>query len=233
MCAVAPQAFGHLVGRLALAVRKATVALVFPCEAVPLVVGARRDRPILVVRRVGRAALHRCVLLGSLLVGGLFLASPVLHDFLVLAHEILRWEGNGRGRNVFRKRGTGVARNHRKSMAALGVNHGEQEAINLFLKGSKGCTSAAWITSGVLEGTTANTARWGSYPNKERKNVPQDRQASDRVSPFPRKQIPTQARPCQELLRGKYGEMSTLNDYLFQSFNFRSKWCEESMGLLR
>jgi len=27
----------------------------------------------------------------------------------------------------------------------------------------------------------------------------------------------------QELLGGKYGEMSTLGNYMFQSFNFRSK----------
>lgn len=43
-------------------------------------------------------------------------------------------------------------------------------------------------------------------------------------------EIPEVARPdpnaaaaVQELLGGKYGEMSTLNNYLFQSFNFRSK----------
>ncbi|CCV05657.1 Manganese containing catalase (fragment) [Mesorhizobium metallidurans STM 2683] len=39
---------------------------------------------------------------------------------------------------------------------------------------------------------------------------------------------PTQADPnagaaLQELLGGKYGEMSTLGNYLFQSFNFRTK----------
>ena len=30
-------------------------------------------------------------------------------------------------------------------------------------------------------------------------------------------------RPFKRLLGGKYGEMSTLNNYLYQSFNFRSK----------
>lgn len=43
-------------------------------------------------------------------------------------------------------------------------------------------------------------------------------------------EIPDVEKPCpnaaaavQELLGGKFGEMSTLNNYLFQSFNFRSK----------
>lgn len=31
------------------------------------------------------------------------------------------------------------------------------------------------------------------------------------------------AAAVQELLGGKFGEMSTLNNYMFQSFNFRSK----------
>ncbi|TYP79837.1 manganese catalase family protein [Paenibacillus methanolicus] len=34
---------------------------------------------------------------------------------------------------------------------------------------------------------------------------------------------PNAAAAIQELLGGKFGEMSTLNNYLFQSFNFRSK----------
>jgi Mn-containing catalase len=34
---------------------------------------------------------------------------------------------------------------------------------------------------------------------------------------------PNAAAALQELLGGKYGEMSTLGNYLFQSFNFRSK----------
>lgn len=34
---------------------------------------------------------------------------------------------------------------------------------------------------------------------------------------------PNAAAAVQELLGGKFGEMSTLNNYLFQSFNFRSK----------
>ena len=41
--------------------------------------------------------------------------------------------------------------------------------------------------------------------------------------PAPKKADPNAAAALQELLGGKYGEMSTLNNYLFQSFNFRSK----------
>ena len=41
--------------------------------------------------------------------------------------------------------------------------------------------------------------------------------------PAPKKQNPNAAAALQELLGGKYGEMSTLGNYLFQSFNFRSK----------
>ena len=41
--------------------------------------------------------------------------------------------------------------------------------------------------------------------------------------PAPSKQDPNAAAALQELLGGKYGEMSTLGNYLFQSFNFRSK----------
>ena len=41
--------------------------------------------------------------------------------------------------------------------------------------------------------------------------------------PPPKKQDPNAAAALQELLGGKYGEMSTLGNYLFQSFNFRSK----------
>src|SRR6187401_1582069 len=41
--------------------------------------------------------------------------------------------------------------------------------------------------------------------------------------PAPTKQDPNAAAALQELLGGKYGEMSTLGNYLFQSFNFRSK----------
>ena len=41
--------------------------------------------------------------------------------------------------------------------------------------------------------------------------------------PAPSRQDPTAAAALQELLGGKYGEMSTLGNYLFQSFNFRSK----------
>ncbi len=41
--------------------------------------------------------------------------------------------------------------------------------------------------------------------------------------PAPKRQDPNAAAALQELLGGKYGEMSTLNNYLFQSFNFRSK----------
>ncbi len=41
--------------------------------------------------------------------------------------------------------------------------------------------------------------------------------------PAPTAQDPNAAAALQELLGGKYGEMSTLNNYLFQSFNFRSK----------
>ena len=41
--------------------------------------------------------------------------------------------------------------------------------------------------------------------------------------PPPLQQDPNAAAALQELLGGKYGEMSTLGNYLFQSFNFRSK----------
>src|SRR3990170_902799 len=41
--------------------------------------------------------------------------------------------------------------------------------------------------------------------------------------PAPTEQDPNAAAALQELLGGKYGEMSTLGNYLFQSFNFRSK----------
>ncbi len=41
--------------------------------------------------------------------------------------------------------------------------------------------------------------------------------------PPPKKQDPNAGAALQELLGGKYGEMSTLGNYLFQSFNFRSK----------
>ena len=41
--------------------------------------------------------------------------------------------------------------------------------------------------------------------------------------PVPKKADPNAAAALQELIGGKYGEMSTLNNYMFQSFNFRSK----------
>ena len=41
--------------------------------------------------------------------------------------------------------------------------------------------------------------------------------------PQPKKADPNAAAALQELMGGKYGEMSTLGNYLFQSFNFRSK----------
>lgn len=41
--------------------------------------------------------------------------------------------------------------------------------------------------------------------------------------PMPKRQNPNAASALQELLGGKYGEMSTLGNYMFQSFNFRSK----------
>ncbi|MBS7700429.1 MULTISPECIES: manganese catalase family protein [unclassified Chelatococcus] len=41
--------------------------------------------------------------------------------------------------------------------------------------------------------------------------------------PAPKMQDVNAAAALQELLGGKYGEMSTLGNYLFQSFNFRSK----------
>lgn len=41
--------------------------------------------------------------------------------------------------------------------------------------------------------------------------------------PIPSAANPNAAAALQELLGGKYGEMSTLGNYLFQSFNFRSK----------
>lgn len=41
--------------------------------------------------------------------------------------------------------------------------------------------------------------------------------------PAPDRANPNAAAALQELLGGKYGEMSTLGNYMFQSFNFRSK----------
>jgi Mn-containing catalase len=41
--------------------------------------------------------------------------------------------------------------------------------------------------------------------------------------PQPKKPDPNAAAALQELLGGKYGEMSTLGNYMFQSFNFRNK----------
>lgn len=41
--------------------------------------------------------------------------------------------------------------------------------------------------------------------------------------PQPSKADPNSAAALQELLGGKFGEMSTLNNYFFQSFNFRDK----------
>src|SRR6201989_2182037 len=41
--------------------------------------------------------------------------------------------------------------------------------------------------------------------------------------PVPKQPDPNEAAALQELLGGKYGEMSTLGNYMFQSFNFRSK----------
>ena len=41
--------------------------------------------------------------------------------------------------------------------------------------------------------------------------------------PAPKKADPNAAAALQELIGGKYGEMSTLGNYMFQSFNFRSK----------
>src|SRR5215207_3032888 len=41
--------------------------------------------------------------------------------------------------------------------------------------------------------------------------------------PLPAQADPNAGAALQELLGGKYGEMSTLGNYLFQSFNFRSK----------
>ncbi|MEJ1159466.1 manganese catalase family protein [Prosthecomicrobium sp. N25] len=41
--------------------------------------------------------------------------------------------------------------------------------------------------------------------------------------PAPKRPDPNAGAALQELLGGKYGEMSTLGNYMFQSFNFRSK----------
>jgi Mn-containing catalase len=41
--------------------------------------------------------------------------------------------------------------------------------------------------------------------------------------PVPKEPQPNEAAALQELLGGKYGEMSTLGNYMFQSFDFRSK----------
>lgn len=41
--------------------------------------------------------------------------------------------------------------------------------------------------------------------------------------PPPKVQDPNAGAALQELLGGKHGEMSTLGNYMFQNFNFRSK----------
>jgi Mn-containing catalase len=41
--------------------------------------------------------------------------------------------------------------------------------------------------------------------------------------PTPKRADPNAGAALQELLGGKYGEMSTIGNYMFQSFNFRSK----------
>jgi Mn-containing catalase len=41
--------------------------------------------------------------------------------------------------------------------------------------------------------------------------------------PMPKKQDPASAASVQELLGGRFGEMSTLMNYMYQSFNFRSR----------
>lgn len=41
--------------------------------------------------------------------------------------------------------------------------------------------------------------------------------------PAPKAQDPNAAAALQELLGGKYGEMSTLGNYMFQSFNFAAR----------
>jgi Mn-containing catalase len=41
--------------------------------------------------------------------------------------------------------------------------------------------------------------------------------------PQPTKADPNSAAALRELLGGKFGEMSTLNNYFFQSFNVRNK----------
>src|SRR5574339_1234440 len=41
--------------------------------------------------------------------------------------------------------------------------------------------------------------------------------------PYPKNPSPNSASAVQELLGGKFGEMSTLMNYTFQSFNFRGR----------
>lgn len=41
--------------------------------------------------------------------------------------------------------------------------------------------------------------------------------------PYPEHGDMNAAAAVQELMGGKFGEMSTLNNYMFQSFNFRAK----------
>jgi Mn-containing catalase len=59
-------------------------------------------------------------------------------------------------------------------------------------------------------------------PAERNRHLPARKQAADRV-PAPSKTRPESGRRLQELLGGKYGEKSTLGNYLFQNFNFRSK----------
>jgi Mn-containing catalase len=41
--------------------------------------------------------------------------------------------------------------------------------------------------------------------------------------PMPREADPNAAAAVQELLGGRFGEMSTLMNYMYQSFNFRGR----------
>ena len=41
--------------------------------------------------------------------------------------------------------------------------------------------------------------------------------------PMPKEQDPNAAAAVQALLGGRFGEMSTLMNYMYQSFNFRGK----------
>ena len=82
---------------------------------------------------------------------------------------------------------------------------------------------AAHSSNAHSSGTSQQDACWSPSPHlQEITHVPKFDKLQIEL-PLPKEPEPNAAAALQELLGGKYGEMSTLGNYLFQSFNFRSK----------